>query len=77
MHAYVDRDGDGWRDLPDGKRLRLEIRMSADGKGRMLSEELARALKIVGLRTEFLRGFLIENPKAARASHLEPGIARP
>ena len=58
-------------------RLRLEIRMSADGKGRMLSEELARALKIVGLRTEFLRGFLIENPKAARASHLEPGIVRP
>lgn len=43
MHAFLDRDGDGWRDLPDGKPLRLDIRVSADGTGRMLSEALARA----------------------------------
>ena len=29
MFGYVDRDGDGWRELPDGKPLVLEVRHAA------------------------------------------------
>ena len=25
LYGYVDRDGDGWRELPDGKPLVLEM----------------------------------------------------
>ena len=29
MYGYVDRDGDGWRDLPDGRPLMLGVRHPA------------------------------------------------
>src|SRR5262249_471019 len=30
LYGYVDRDGDGWRDLPDGRPLTLEMASQPD-----------------------------------------------
>ena len=43
LHGYVDRDGDGWREQPDGRPLQLEYATSPDQltapAGRTVEEE--------------------------------------
>ena len=34
LFGYADRDGDGWRDRPDGSPLLLEIASQSDGVSR-------------------------------------------
>src|SRR5690606_8963207 len=38
MYGYVDRNGDGWRDLPDGSPLVLEIISGPDSLAREFNE---------------------------------------
>ena len=38
LYGYVDRDGDGWRELPDGKPLVLEYATQPDQTSRQLDE---------------------------------------
>jgi ABC-type transport system substrate-binding protein len=39
LHGYADRDGDGWREMPDGKPLVLEYATSPDAQSRALVEQ--------------------------------------
>jgi ABC-type transport system substrate-binding protein len=70
LHGYVDRDGDGWRERPDGKRLVLEYATSPDQQSRALTELWKKNMDAIGLRIEFAVAKWPEQLKAARAGRL-------
>jgi ABC-type transport system substrate-binding protein len=70
LYGYVDRDGDGWRDLPDGSPLVLRMATQPDQRSRQYDEEWKRNMSAVGIRIEFLPQKWPENLKAARAGKL-------
>jgi ABC-type transport system substrate-binding protein len=53
VYGYVDRDGDGWREAPDGSRLVLEMASSTSQLDRRQNEQWKRSMDAVGLRMEF------------------------
>ncbi|MBL8331644.1 MAG: bicyclomycin resistance protein [Rubrivivax sp.] len=70
LYGYVDKDGDGWRDLPDGKPLVLEYTSQTDQIARGLQELWRKAMSDIGVRIEFRMGSWQENIKASRAGKL-------
>ena len=52
-YGYVDKDGDGWRDQPDGQPLVLEYATQPDQQSRQLIEQWKRNMDALGLRIEF------------------------
>jgi ABC-type transport system substrate-binding protein len=70
MYGYVDRDGDGWRDLPDGKPLVLEYATQPDQQSRALIEQWKKNMDALGIRIEFRTAKWPENLKASRAGKL-------
>ncbi|MBL8324915.1 MAG: bicyclomycin resistance protein [Rubrivivax sp.] len=53
MYGYVDRNGDGFREQPDGKPLVLRIGFLPDQRSRRSSDLWFKRMKAVGLRTQF------------------------
>lgn len=53
IYGYVDRDGDGYRELPDGRPLVLRIASLGTQADRAANELWKRSLKAVGLQVEF------------------------
>ena len=51
--GYVDRNGDGWRDLPDGKPLTLVVSSQPAGLERQLDELWKKCMDAVGIRVDF------------------------
>jgi ABC-type transport system substrate-binding protein len=70
LHGYVDRDGDGWRDLPDGKPLLLEYNTQPDGQSRSLIEQWQINMKALNIRIKFNPAKWPENLKSSRAGKL-------
>ncbi len=70
MFGYVDKDGDGWRDLPDGKPLVLEYATSASAADRELNEVWKRSMTAAGIQIVFKTAKWPENLKTARAGKL-------
>ena len=70
LHAYVDRDGDGWREQPDGQPLVLEYSTSPDQQSRQLDELWKKNMDALGIRIEFKTAKWPENLKASRAGKL-------
>jgi len=70
MYGYVDRDGDGWRDMPDGGPLVLAMAGQSDGRTRRINEVFQKNMTALGLRTTFSIAQWPENLKAARAGKL-------
>ena len=70
MYGYIDRNGDGWRDTPEGKPLVLEYATSPDAASRELNEIWKKNMDAVGLRIEFKTAKWPEQLKAARAGKL-------
>ena len=71
LYGYVDRDGDGWRDLPDGRPLILEMASQPDDLSRKFDELWKKNLNAVGIRIVFTQAQWPENLKAARAGKLQ------
>ena len=69
--GYVDRDRDGWRDLPDGTPLVLRIASTIGTLERQLDELWQRSLAAVGIRVEFVKQKFPDTLKAARAGQLQ------
>jgi oligopeptide transport system substrate-binding protein len=69
--GYVDRDGDGWRDLPDGKPLTLTIASPPSATDRQLDELWKKSMDAVGLRVEFVKQKWPDLLKMSRAGQLQ------
>jgi ABC-type transport system substrate-binding protein len=70
MYGYVDKDGDGWRDQPDGQPLVLEVATQPDSSSRQFDELWQKNMSEVGIRVRFLPAKWPENLKGARAGKL-------
>lgn len=69
--GYVDRDGDGWRDLPDGKPLTLTIASPPSGVDRQFDELWKKSMDAVGVRIEFVKQKWPDLLKMGRAGQLQ------
>ena len=67
LYGYVDKDGDGWRDKPDGSPLVLESLTTPEQFQRQIDEIVQKNLNAVGLRIVFKPAKWPENLKSLRA----------
>jgi len=70
LYGYVDKDGDGWRDLPDGSPLVLEYATQPDDLNRQLITQWKKNMDAIGVRIVFRTAQWPENLKASRAGKL-------
>jgi oligopeptide transport system substrate-binding protein len=68
--GYKDRDGDGWRDLPDGKPLVLQMGSSTSGRDRERDELWKKSMTAIGIRIEFIKQKWPDLLKMGRAAKL-------
>jgi len=71
LYGYIDRDGDGWRDLPDGRPLTIEMASQPDDLSRKFDELWKKNLTAVGIHVVFRPAQWPENLKAARAGKIQ------
>lgn len=69
--GYVDRDGDGWRDLPDGRPFKLMIGSDPSGISRQYDELWQRSLSAIGIKVEFVKQKWPDLLKMARYGQLQ------
>ena len=69
LFGYVDRDGDGFRETPDGKPLVLQRRTHPTSLQRQLDGLFQTNMKAVGIRVEYQTAQWPENLKAAQAGN--------
>ena len=69
--GYKDRDGDGFRDLPDGKPLTLTMGSAPTGENRIRDELWLKNMKEIGIRIEFLKQKWPDLLKMSRAGQLQ------
>ena len=69
--GYADRDGDGFREQPDGKPILLKIASGTSAQDREVEEIWKRSLTGIGLRAEFAKQKWPDNLKAARLGQLQ------
>jgi ABC-type transport system substrate-binding protein len=70
LHGYTDRNGDGWREQPDGAPLTIEYATSPDQQSRQLVEQWQRNMTALGVRMDFKTAKWPENLKSSRAGKL-------
>jgi ABC-type transport system substrate-binding protein len=70
MYGFVDRDGDGFRERPDGSPLLLEIATEPEQIYRAYNELWQKCLNAIGVRVRFNTAQWPENLKAADAGKL-------
>jgi ABC-type transport system substrate-binding protein len=69
--GYTDRNGDGWRELPDGRALVIKCSSPPDSLARQMDEILQRGLTAIGVRVEFVKQKWPDQIKAARLGQLQ------
>jgi len=70
IYGYTDRNGDGWRETPEGKPLELVMATESTQIDRAFNEMWKRQLDALGLRVSFQVSQWPEHLKAARAGKL-------
>ena len=68
--GYKDRDGDGYRELPDGKALTIVLASTTDAAARARDELWKRCLDAIGVRVTFLKNKWTELNKMSEAGQL-------
>jgi len=53
VFGYLDRDGDGWRETPDGQPLTLDIASTSTQRDRSQNELWKKFMTAIGLQTSF------------------------
>ncbi len=71
MFGYTDKNGDGWRDQPDGKPMVVQYATQPDNLSRELIEIWKKSMDAVGIKFEFKAAKWPENLKGARAGKLQ------
>ena len=56
MYGYIDRDGDGYREMPDGTPLTLKSNSTPTEKDRTVDELWLRSMDAVGIRIDVRKG---------------------
>ena len=69
--GYVDRDGDGFRELPDGRPLLLKMASDPSAQSREFDELWQRNLRGLGIRVDFVKQKWPDLLKAARLGQLQ------
>lgn len=70
MFGFVDRNGDGWRERPDGTPLRLICASVPDQRTRQRDELRRKDMNALGIKVDFAPAKWPENLKNARAGKL-------
>ena len=70
LYGYVDRNGDGWRDQPDGSPLLLELHTEPSQLARQLQGLWKKSMDGVNIKITFKVATWPENIKASRAGKL-------
>ena len=70
LYGYIDRNGDGWREQPDGSPLVLVRSSGGSQQDRRINEIWRRCMSAVGLRMEFDVSTWPELLKKSRAGSL-------
>ncbi len=71
MFGFVDRDGDGYRERPDGTRLELEMASRTDQESRQYDELWRRSMDAVGIRIRFKKGRFADFVKESNLGTLQ------
>jgi len=71
LYGYVDKDGDGWRDLPDGSPLVITRNTEPNSLSRSVDELWEKALRAVGIKLQVKIQQWPENLKAAQAANFQ------
>ena len=71
VYGFVDKDGDGWRERPDGSPLLLKVNSEPQARNRKVAEVLVNNLTEIGVRVEIKVAQWPENLKAARAGNYQ------
>lgn len=70
MYGFVDKDGDGWRDMPDGSPIVLDFHRPPDAVYREIAEGWKKSMNAVGIRIEFKVAQWAEQLKASRTGKM-------
>ena len=68
--GYKDRDGDGYRETPDGKRLTIEKGSTTDAAARASDELWKRDMDAIGIRMTFIKNKWPELNKMTEAGQM-------
>jgi len=71
LYGFVDRDGDGYRERPDGSRLELELATRTDLEARQRDELWRRSMEAVGIRIRFRKGLFADFVKESNLGRLQ------
>ncbi len=71
MYGYTDRDGDGYRENPDGKPLSVELSSQPDTTSKQFDELWKKNLDAVGIRSTFNVGKWPDINKQAKAGKVQ------
>ncbi|HHL22484.1 MAG TPA: ABC transporter substrate-binding protein [Aliiroseovarius sp.] len=71
--GLVDKDGDGWRDLPSGKPLILNVQFATQGMSATVAEMVAQNWADVGIKTKVKEITADEYRSAQSANQLSVG----
>ena len=67
LYGFADRDGDGWRERPDGSPIVLNVNSEPQARFRKICEVLVKNMEAIGIRVEIKIAQWPENLKSARA----------
>ncbi|MGB8855327.1 MAG: ABC transporter substrate-binding protein [Burkholderiales bacterium] len=71
LYGYLDRDGDGYRERPDGSPLSLVITSPPTNEYRPQDELWRKSMDALGIRVSFNKATFSEQLKAARLGQLQ------
>ena len=71
MFGYVDRDGDGWREMPDGSPLVINFSSTPTARDAQFDELWKRSLDDIGIRLNVVKGKWPDILKAARMGKIQ------
>ena len=71
MYGYVDRDGDGFRETPEGKPLVIEISSEPDSTSKQFQELWKKNLDAIGVRAKFYVAKWPDINKQAKAGKVQ------
>ena len=70
-YGFLDRNGDGWRERPDGSPLVITMATEGNQVDRQYNNNWLRSLSAIGVRIEFAIAQWPENMKSSRAGKLQ------